>query len=125
MMMVETLTPDQLNASDSYLNSTDPWFSKRFWIGVWFESGNYVWISSYVPLSVSKNSLDSSSGVDFTNILRAAFALIFFCQKNQSQTIIREKLRKAFMQEKGASKMLVNISSMSYIQLLHLQIPKA
>jgi hypothetical protein len=32
--------------------------------------------------------------VNFTHILRAAFALIFFCQKITSQTVIREKMRK-------------------------------
>ena len=64
MMMVETLTTAQLNASDDYLNnSTDPGFSKRFWIGVWYnQSGNYVWMTSNAPLRVSKNSLQSSLG---------------------------------------------------------------
>jgi len=45
------------------------------------------------------------------NILQAAFALIFFCQKLQSQTVTREKLRKALLYEKVSSKMLVKLST--------------
>ena len=59
--MVETLTKNQLNASDAYLNSIDPGFTKRFWLGLNYNSsqGDFVWITSNTPLSlsVSKNSL--------------------------------------------------------------------
>jgi len=48
--------------------------------------------------------------VNFINILRAAFALIFFCQKIQSQTVTREKLRKALLYEKGARNMLMKLT---------------
>jgi len=42
--------------------------------------------------------------VNFTNILRAAFALIFLQQKLQSQTVNREKLaaQSTFVQKKCA-----------------------
>jgi len=44
-------------------------------------------------------------GVNFINILRAAFA-----KKSQSQTVIREKLCKALLYKKGALKMLMKLS---------------
>jgi len=42
-------------------------------------------------------------GVNFVNILRAAFALIYFTKKIQSQTTVtREKLRKTLLYKKNA-----------------------
>jgi len=41
--------------------------------------------------------------IDFINILQAAFGPIFLRKKNQSQTVIREKLRKALSYKKGVS----------------------
>ncbi len=61
MMLVETLTEEQLNATDGYLNSIDPGFSKKFWIGVLNKNAAYVWITSNTPLLVSKNSLPAST----------------------------------------------------------------
>jgi len=49
---------------------------------------------------------------NFINILQAAFAPIFFRQKSQCQTVIREKLRKpqsTFVQ-KVSSKMLMKLT---------------
>ncbi len=43
--------------------------------------------------------------VNFINILQVAFAQIFFCQ-----TVIKEKLCKAPMYQKGASKMLMKLT---------------
>jgi len=43
-------------------------------------------------------------GVNFINILRAAFLPIFFCQKIIIQTVTREKLQKAVLQEKFHAK---------------------
>jgi len=48
--------------------------------------------------------------VNFTNILWAAFELIFLRQKLQGKTVIREKLRKAILYKKGACKMLVKLT---------------
>jgi hypothetical protein len=48
--------------------------------------------------------------VNFTNILQAAFVLIFFCQKLQNQTVSREKLHKTLSYKKAARKLLVNLT---------------
>jgi len=49
--------------------------------------------------------------VNITNIFRAAFAVIlFFAQKLQTQTVIREKFRKTFSYEKAARKMLIKLT---------------
>ncbi len=48
--------------------------------------------------------------LNFINILWAAFAPIFFCQKIQSQIVNREKLQKALSYEKFASKMLMKLT---------------
>jgi len=51
--------------------------------------------------------------VNFINILQAAFALIFFRQKNyklQSQTVRSEKLCKILKYKKAAQKMLVKLT---------------
>jgi hypothetical protein len=48
--------------------------------------------------------------VNSINILRAAFALIFFAKKSQSQTVIREKLHKALPYEKGTREMLMKLA---------------
>ncbi len=51
------------------------------------------------------------SVVNFTNILRAAFAPIFFYQiKLQSQTWIRQNLGKAVLYEKGSRKILMKLT---------------
>jgi len=47
------------------------------------------------------------SVVNFINILRANFVLIFFCQKKS----IREKLCKAVSYEKGARKMMMKLAT--------------
>ncbi len=47
--------------------------------------------------------------VNVTNILQAAIASIFFPQKIQSQTSIRETLCKALLYKKGVRKMLVKL----------------
>jgi len=48
--------------------------------------------------------------VNFINILQAAFALLFFCQKIQSQTVSKEKLLKTLLYEKVALKMLMKLT---------------
>jgi len=50
--------------------------------------------------------------VNFTNILRAAFVLIFLCAKNYKAklTVSREKLRKTLKYEIGKFKMLVKLT---------------
>ena len=48
--------------------------------------------------------------VNFTNILRADFALISFRQKIQTQTVITEKLHKIFAYKKAVRKMLVKLT---------------
>ncbi len=48
--------------------------------------------------------------VHFIDILRAAFAPIFFSQKLQRQTLIRENLRTVLLYEKGAHKMLMKLT---------------
>jgi len=40
----------------------------------------------------------------------SSFFAIFFCQKNQSQTVIREKLRKELLYEKVAREVLVKLT---------------
>jgi len=45
--------------------------------------------------------------VNFTNILRAGFAPIFFLKKLQSQIVSRKKLHKTLSYKKAAHKMLV------------------
>ncbi len=47
--------------------------------------------------------------VNLTNILRAAFMLIFFCQKLQSQTVIRGNVHKTLLYKKAACKMLMKV----------------
>jgi len=50
-------------------------------------------------------------GVNFTNILRAAFSPIFFPPKKlQTQSVSKQKLPKMLMYEKVAHKMLVTLS---------------
>jgi len=48
--------------------------------------------------------------VNFSNILRAAFAKIFFRQKLQIQTLSREKLLKTLLFEKSVHKMLIELT---------------
>jgi len=53
--------------------------------------------------------------VNCINILQAAFAQIFLRQKKfQSQTVIREKLRKALWYEKGAHKVLLKLTTLGW-----------
>jgi hypothetical protein len=57
--------------------------------------------------------------VNFINILQAAFAPIFFCQKLQSQTVTREKLHNTLLYKKSRKKMLVKLKSgLNLIKLL-------
>jgi len=59
------------------------------------------------------NALRDVSGqpvVNFTNILQAAFAPIFFGQKLKSQTVIREKLPKILLYKRDACKMFVKLT---------------
>jgi len=51
--------------------------------------------------------------VNFINILRAPFALVFLHQKLQSQIVTREKLRKALLYEKFAHKRLIKLTPRS------------
>jgi len=44
---------------------------------------------------------DLPPGVNFIKILLAAFVPLFFCQKSQGQTVIREKLRSALSHKKS------------------------
>ena len=46
----------------------------------------------------------------FTNSLRAVFALIFFSQKLQCQTVIRGKLHTTLSKQKAAYKILVKLN---------------
>jgi len=59
-----------------------------------------------------KNKLEGCTfatlGIIFTNVLRGAFGPTFFCQKLQSQTVIREI--KALSYEKVESKMLMKLT---------------
>jgi len=48
--------------------------------------------------------------VNFFNILQAAFEPIFFCQKIQRQTVIRENLQKSLSNKKGARKMMMKLT---------------
>ena len=48
--------------------------------------------------------------VNFTNILRAAFAPISFGEKNTNLALSREKLLKIFLYKKAACKMLVKLT---------------
>ncbi len=48
--------------------------------------------------------------VNIINILQAPLAPIFFCQKSQSQTVIREKLHKALLCEKVLRKILMKLT---------------
>jgi len=48
--------------------------------------------------------------VNFTNILQAAFALIFLQQKLQRQTFSGKKLHKTLSYKKAAHKMLVKLT---------------
>jgi hypothetical protein len=45
-----------------------------------------------------------------TDLLRAAFAMLFFCQKLQNQTVRREKLHKTLLFEKAACNMLMKLT---------------
>jgi len=60
----------------------------------------------------------------FINILQADFAPIFFCQRKelQSQIVIREKLHKALLYEKVASKMLMKLTPGHFAAQYHLHI---
>ncbi len=58
----------------------------------------------------TKGSDKSSTVLNFINILRAAFAPIFFCQKLQNQTVSRENQLKALMYKKGLRKMLMKLA---------------
>ncbi len=48
--------------------------------------------------------------VKFINILQAGFCQYSFAKKSQSQTVIREKLRKTLLYEKAALKMFVKLT---------------
>jgi len=50
-------------------------------------------------------------GVNFINILRAAFAPNSFGKKLQSQTVTREKLPKTLSYRKGTHKMLMKLTT--------------
>jgi len=56
--------------------------------------------------------------VNFTNILQAAFALISFYKKLQSQTVSSEKLHNSLLWEKFAHKMLVKLTPGTVIVML-------
>jgi len=57
------------------------------------------------PLKLPRDEEDfKNTVVNFINILRVAFAPIFFSKKIQSQTVIRENLHKAFLYKKAQVK---------------------
>jgi len=96
MMMVETLTAAQLASSDAYLNSIDPGFAKRFWLGIRYDSSlrNYAWITSKTPLTVAKNSLpapNSNLCVKRDNSLGGAW-LNEDCSSNQSYAFCQQSI---------------------------------
>jgi len=64
--------------------------------------------TAYLPKVIPR--LDHSPVVNFTNILQSAFAPILFCQKIQTQTVIREKLRKTLSNGKTAREMYVKLT---------------
>jgi len=51
-----------------------------------------------------------SPAINFTNIVRAAFAPIFFQKKLRSQTLTGEILQNTFFTKKAAHKMLVKLT---------------
>jgi len=59
---------------------------------------------------VVAHRFDCSCFLTFINILRAAFAPIFFSQKLQSQTVSGEKLNRTLSYKKGLSTMLIKLT---------------
>jgi len=55
--------------------------------------------------------------VNIINILQAAFEPIFFHQKIQIQTVIREKVSKALSYIKGAHKMLMKLTPCQLLEV--------
>jgi len=58
-------------------------------------------------LASNREDYDRKEGLNFTNILRAPFAPIFFHQKLQSLNATREKLRKTLLYKKFEHIMLM------------------
>ncbi len=58
---------------------------------------SFALLGSVFVKSVHKMLMKLTSIVNFTNIIRAAFAPTYWCQKIQSQTVTREKLQKNFL----------------------------
>jgi len=56
------------------------------------------------------NHFDDTSKANFIDILLAALAPKFFCQKLQNQIVIREKLCKALLHTKDTHKMLMKLT---------------
>jgi len=48
--------------------------------------------------------------INFINILGAAFVHLFFCKNLESQTVIREKLRRALLHKKVIPKTLMKLT---------------
>ncbi len=74
------------------------------WTIIPLQYGLHVDFSWRLRRSVKKS-------VNFINILRADFAPIFFRQKLQCQTVIREKLRKTLFYQKFERKMFMILTS--------------
>ncbi len=68
--------------------------------------------------ALRKMLVKSTPAVNYMNILRAAFATIYFHQKIQSQTVIWEKLRKAHSYKKVSVKCWWNWHLMIWRQIL-------
>jgi hypothetical protein len=70
---------------------------------VCYNAGSNSLNGSAVITHVIAKTCFCSPVVNFINILRPVFTPIFFCQKLQCQTVIREKLPKALLYEKVKS----------------------
>ncbi len=58
-----------------------------------------------------KPKIDITSGVNFINILRATFSLIFWCHKIAKPTVIRENLLNLLSYVKLVHKMLMKLTT--------------
>jgi hypothetical protein len=61
-------------------------------------------------VSPVRTGIRERPGVNFNYIIQAALAPYFYDKKSQSQTLIREKLHKALIYEKGVCKMLMKLT---------------
>jgi len=75
----------------------------------WWLDCLFALLGSVVIKSSNTMSVKSTPGVNFINVLRAAFSPIFF-EKIQNQTVRREKMAKHFC-VKAARKMLMKLTT--------------